>query len=134
MGMNFTVRVFGKVEFADIDASDLGIDASEVIGNEVGYGSSVEFEDAEVKSGTVTVTAQATLHDIEVAAEDMGNYDAEAELDNAIDSYSYDLSRVDFEVTDSPTGFEAVEAELDRDSAISAYAALAKAGFEVVSA
>lgn len=128
--MQFTVSVTGKVRL-EVSGTN-GIDASELLDEEVGY-TSVEFEDAEALVDTVTIEARARLDDHEVSASDLGEFDAEQALDEAIGSYNATVSDADFEVTDSPTGFDTVVEALgyDREQAIAVYAALDAAGLSV---
>lgn len=133
MGMQFTVNITGTAEFRDMDASDVGIDADEVISNEVGY-TSVEFENARIEQGTVTVAAEVRIEDYEVEASDIESFDAQETLESLIDSYSLSLTDTDFSITDSPTGFETLEARIGRESAIEVYGVLASNGFEVTEA
>lgn len=131
MGMEFTVSITGTVEFRDIDASDAGIEADAVIAGEVGYGSSVEFEDEHVTQGTVTIRARASLSGYEVMASDIGDFDAVEALESFIDSYSVSVEDAEFDIEESPTGFSEVEQAVGRSTAIEVYAALAASGFEV---
>ena len=131
MGMHFIVSITGKATFRDLDASDAGIDASDMVSSEVGYGSSVEFNDAEVTGGTVTVEARASYEGYEVAAEDIEDFDGTEALESAIDSYSVSIDDVEFEVTEGPTGFDEVERAMGRSTALEVYAVLAKSWYEV---
>jgi hypothetical protein len=131
MGMQFTVTLTGDIS-AEVEAEDAGIDLDNA-NDFLDISSSVEVDDVSV-SGTITVTASVRISDEEVEAADMADYDADAAISEHINSYgSVDVSNADFEVTDSPTGFDTVVEALgyDRDEAIKVYAALANAGLEV---
>lgn len=131
MSMQFIVSLQGDIS-AEVEATDLGLDtdnATEWFGD---ISHQVNLSDVDL-SGSVTVAARAEVEDIEVEAYDLGDFDADAAFDEYVGPYGgVEASNVDFEITRSPTGFEVVEEALgDRDTAITAYAALARAGFEV---
>lgn len=132
MSMQFTVNVSGTVKLRDLDASDAGIDADSVIENAVGYNPSLSFSYAEVYEATVTVEARAELTGIEVEAVDIEDFDAEQALTEGIDVYNVSVNNADFDIEESPTGFEEVEQRLGRSTAIEVYGILASNGYEVV--
>lgn len=132
MGMQFTVSVTGKVVFEGLEASASHLDADQIIEDADGSYGSVEYSDAEVTEATVTVEARATASDIEVSAADLQDFDAEQALSEAISNYSASIRDAEFDITDSPTGFDVVNEVLsDREQTIAVYAALEAAGHSV---
>ena len=128
MSMQFTVDITGTVRM-DLSTS-IGIDADEALADAT-YSSSVTYENAEVIDATITIEALARYEGYEVEASDLGDFDAESALAEGIDQYGVDVRSAEFEVTDSPSGFNEVENIVGREQAIEVYAALAQAGFEV---
>lgn len=132
MGMNFTLDITGKVRLNDVDASGAeGIDAEEVFNSAVSD-DGVEPLDAEVIEATVTVEASLIIRDVEVSAADLGEFDAEQAIDERFDSGTVNVITADYEITDSPSGFDQLVGVLGRDTAIEVYATLAASGFEVL--
>lgn len=127
MGMNFTVSVTADFH-TSLDADDI-ISRYDVDSDMLGISSDVSLDVTDI-SGSVDIEGTLEATDVEVEAVDLTDFDAE----EALSGYgtSFDLSNVEFTITDSPTGFEAVEQALDRDTAIAVYAALANNGHEVV--
>ncbi len=126
----FKVRISGTGTFRDINSiDDDHLDAPDIV---EGFVYNVSVGRATVEDITVTIEADLVADDIEVAISDIDGFDAESWLDEAIGHHDYSLYGVDFEVTDSPAGFEAVEQATDRDTAIQVYVALANAGFDVI--
>lgn len=132
MGMQFTVAVTGDVTFEANDSSVAdSIDADSILQEEVGYSSDVQFEDAEVIDASITIRARARLEDYEVLVADLQGFDADMALSESIHSYNVEVRNADYEVTDSPEGFEVVVDATDRDTAIEVYVALNAAGLTV---
>lgn len=131
MGMKFTVTATAKATVEDIDISDLALDAGDILDDAsvLGYGG-IEVEDAEITGGSVTVEARVRIEDVEVSASDISDYDASAAFEEHVD-WNVSISDADFDIEDSPTGFDEVEQAVGRDIALSVYAALDAAGFEV---
>jgi hypothetical protein len=131
--MRFTVTITGDVTYSGINTLDLLVDAKTALTDEVyiPYGTDLTFEDASVTEAVLTIEARARLGGIEVDAEDIEYFDADAELDDLL-GYNAMTSGVEFEVTNSPSGFGLIEDMLGRENAISVYATLAKNGLEVV--
>ncbi len=129
MGMQFTVKVTGQVEFTDLYAGDISIDADDVINAEVGYRNEFTFEDASVTSGTVTIEAGVTREDYIVAASELADFDGEAAFEDL--GYNASVSGVEFTIEDWPSGFSEVVEVIGREAAIEVYAALATAGYAV---
>lgn len=132
MSMQFTIALTGDIS-TECEAENMGIDLDDP--NELldVSNSQVEFEDVRV-SGTVTIEASVRITDVEVAASDLANYDADTAISEFVSPYGgTDVSNADFEVTDEPTGFDTVVEAVgyDRDIAIAVYAALDREGFEV---
>lgn len=129
MSMNFTVTATGTVTLRGIDVSDLNVDAGDLFSDNTNGDISVDT--AYIESASVDIRADVSLSDIEVAAADLINFDAEQAIEEALTHWDSSIMNADFEVTASPTGFEEVKDATDRDTAIAVYAALANAGFEV---
>lgn len=132
MGMQFTVTLTGDIR-SEVEASYCGIDLDNP-NNLMNISSQVELDDVQV-SGLVTIEASVRISDVEVEASDMASYDADAAIGEFVSPYGgVEVGNADFEVTDSPTGFDEVVEALgyDRDKAIKVYAALANAGHEVI--
>jgi hypothetical protein len=130
MGMQFELTITGEVE-QEAEAEDLGLDLDD-LQSIFDTSSSVQLDDGSV-SGSVTISASARVENVDVSAEDMAGYDADAAL-NEYFGYGVNVSNADFEITEEPTGFDAVTSAVgyDRDVAIAVYAALASAGHEVI--
>lgn len=127
MGMNFTVNI--KADFAtDLDA-DTVLQTWDVDKDMLNIGGNASIDVNEV-SGSVHIGGTIEVEDFEVSAQDLEDFDAEGALE---DEYgNLELTSSDFDITESPTGFERVEQATDRETAITVYAALASNGFEVV--
>lgn len=131
MGMQFKVTITGEVTVSGIELDDLGytFDAEEAFrGALSGYDFSID--EASVARAQVDITASVRVEDVEVAVEDLEDFDADTALN---EHFGYEASAMlaTFEVEEGPTGFSEVESVTDRDTAITVYAALARAGYEV---
>lgn len=130
MAMFFTVVLTGNVE-TTVDATDLGIDLDNP--HELfDVGSRVEFENAHV-SGEVTLSASVRINEVEVGAEELADYDADTAISEFVGPYGgVSVLNADFDIENSPTGFDVVEEATDRDMALNVYAALSRAGYDIV--
>ena len=127
MDMNFKVNITADFE-EELDVSQI-LSTYDVDAEMLGVSGSATLDVHDI-SGSVQVSGRITVEDFEVSAVDLNDFDAESAFAFGFGSLS--LSSAYFEVTDSPTGFVAVENAIGRDQAIGAYAALANAGFEVI--
>lgn len=129
MSMKFTVNVSGDFT-AEVEADDL-ISRYDVDSDMLNLSGDVSLDDVNV-SGEVRIEGHLSIEGVEVSASDLADFDADAAIEE-YKSYgsSIEVSGAEFEVTESPTGFEEVEFAIGRDEAIAAYAALDNAGFEV---
>lgn len=131
MSMFFTVTATGKVTLtAEQDGLPDGFDAETAARDELPTWTNIEVEDVEVIRASIEMEVSIRLPDIEVAAQDLDDFDAEQVLDEAI-SYHGPVTDAEFEIDDSPTAFGLVEEAIGRDNAIEAYAVLARAGYEI---
>lgn len=127
MTMNFTVAL--KADFSQEQDADNLIQSWDVDTDMLNMPSRVDIEDVNI-SGTVVISGRISLDGVEVSAEDLEDFDAQDAFES--EGIDGDFSDAEFEVTDSPTGFEEVESAVgDRDTAITVYAALSRAGYEV---
>lgn len=129
MSMKFTVNVSGDFS-SEVDAEDV-LSRYDVDSDMLNLSGDVSIEDVNV-SGEVSIEGRLRIEGVEVAAADLNDFDA----DTAIEEYkswgsTLRVYGAEFEVTESPTGFDEVESAIGRDEAIAAYAALDAAGFEV---
>lgn len=132
MGMQFTVTLTGTAS-VEVEASDLGLDLNDPH-EFFDASSSIEFDNVEL-SGSVNLTADVRVENVEVSASDLGSYDADTALQEYAGPYGgINIENADFEITDEPTGFDVVTEAVgyDREQAIAVYAALDAAGHEVI--
>lgn len=126
MGMSFTVSV--KADFTVSKDADMLISRWDVDNDMLDFPGDVSIEDVGV-NGEVEFSGRLSIDDLDVSPSDLVDFDAESVLsDHGVDG---DISNAEFEVTDSPTGFDTVAYAIDRDTAIAVYAALDSAGYTV---
>lgn len=126
----FKVRVSGTIELRALDASNLRIDAEELA--EGVLSSDLTIESASVEDATVTIEVDVSQSDVEVAISDIDEFDPTDFLDSATEHWDANTKNAEFEVEESPAGFDIVEGVTDRETAIAVYVALAAAGYDVI--
>lgn len=132
MSMQFTVSI--EADFTQTQAAADVVSSYDVDTDMLDLSGDVSITGVSV-SGSITIEGHVSVEGVEVSAAALADYDAEEALSDYTQYgiSSVEFSNAEFEVTDSPTGFDTVVEALgyERDAAIAVYAALDAAGHEV---